>query len=101
MSKPAVNFKTSRAESALITKITERAEELEFTKTQGERLALEMDITAVHCNGNPLRLADLLAANVFGFTHDVTGIRRHIDRRTGQLKNCFVPRFSQPEPVDA
>jgi len=101
MSRPALRFTKERVDRMLIAKIGERAEELELVKTHGERLALELDINAVHSNGNPLRLADLLSANTFGFTHDVTGIRRHIDRRTGQLKNCFLPRYSQPEPVDA
>ncbi len=41
----------------------------------------------------PLRLADLLAADDFNFAHDVFGIMRHIDRRTGRLDNHFVPRF--------
>lgn len=53
-----------------------------------------MDITAVHANGNPLKLAELLATDDFNFTHDVFGITRHIDRETGKLGGCFVPRFS-------
>jgi hypothetical protein len=60
-------------------------------------MALTMDITAVHANGNPLRLADLLAADDFNFTHDVYSIVRHIDRKSGQLGDCFVPRFSRRE----
>lgn len=55
-----------------------------------------MDIIAVHRNGCPLRLAELLAADDFNFAHDVFGIRRHLDRTTGQLRNCFVPRFARP-----
>lgn len=101
MSRPALRFTKERVDRTLIAKIGERAEELELVKTHGERLALEMDINAVHSNGNPLRLAELLSASVVGFTHDVTGIRKHIDRRTGKLKNFFLPRFSQPEPVTA
>ena len=101
MSKPALNLTRDKADLALIARIGERAEALELVKTQGERLALELDINTVHSNGNPLRHADLLAANTFGFTHDVAGIRRHIDRRSGQLKNFFLPRHSQPEPVNA
>ena len=61
----------------------------------------DMDITACHANGNPLRLAELLSADDFNFCHDVLGIRRHINRETGQLENCFVPRFSCPEPISA
>ncbi len=54
----------------------------------------EMDITACHANGNPLRLADLLEADDFNFSHDVFGIYRHLDRVTGELMNHFRPRHS-------
>lgn len=53
-----------------------------------------MDLTAVHANGCPLKLADLAASPKFDFVHDVFGIRRHINRTTGQLEDCFVPRFA-------
>lgn len=54
-----------------------------------------MDVIAVHMNGRPLRLEALLAADDFNFAHDVFGIRRHLDRDTGELTQCFVPRFSR------
>lgn len=54
----------------------------------------EMDINACHSNGNPLDLKALLEADDFNFCHDVFGIRNHINRATGQLENCFSPRFS-------
>lgn len=53
-----------------------------------------MDIAAAHCNGSPLLLVSLRDADDFNFAHDVFGIRRHINRDTGKLENCFVPRFS-------
>ncbi len=53
-----------------------------------------MDIDACHCNGNPLRMGDLLVADEFNFAHDIFGIRANLNRHTGQLENCFVPRFS-------
>lgn len=61
-----------------------------------ERLDCSMDISAayVHC---PLRLDDLLAADNFNFAHDVAGIKRHINRKTGKLESCFLPRFAKPE----
>lgn len=54
----------------------------------------EMNVTAIHCNGNRLRLIDLLEADDLNFVHDVFGIDRHIDRDTGRLDSLFVPRFS-------
>lgn len=53
-----------------------------------------MDIEAAHCNGNPLDLSALLTADDFNFAHDVFGIRRHLDRETGKLMDCFSPRYS-------
>ena len=61
----------------------------------GYELDAEMDISTVHlcC---PLRLADLLAADVFDFAHDMTGIRDRLNRWTGKLEHFFLPRFAQP-----
>jgi len=56
-----------------------------------------MDVTAVHANGCPLRLRELLLADDFNFVHDLFGIRRHLNRETGKLGDHFVPRFAMPE----
>ena len=53
-----------------------------------------MDIDACHNNGCPLKLQELLDADDFNFAHDVFGIRGNIDRTTGELLNCFVPRYA-------
>lgn len=55
-----------------------------------------MDIEACHSNGCPLKLGELLAADDGNFGHDVFGIRRFIDRQTGQLGGAFLPRFAMP-----
>jgi hypothetical protein len=83
----------SKADSKVIAKIVDRA--MTFDVKGYDAMTCNMDLTACHLNGNPLKLAELLAADDFNFTHDVFGIARHIDRETGQLKNCFSPRFSQ------
>ena len=57
-------------------------------------LETEMDLAACHCS-NPLRLGDLLAADNFNLMHDVMGIARHLNRKTGKLENHFSPRFSK------
>ena len=58
------------------------------------KIDIMMDIDACHNNGCPLKFQELLEADDFNFSHDVIGIRNHIDRRTGQLGDCFVPRYS-------
>jgi len=61
-----------------------------FSYTRTDAL---MDISATHAIC-PLRLSDLLEANDFNFKHDVFGIRRHLNRETGELEDCFLPRYS-------
>lgn len=90
-----VSFDVSREESLLIDKIARRG--VLFAAERGSRVKfmdLCMDICAAHANGNPLRLQELLDADDVNFGHDVFGIRRYIDRNTGKLVDCFVPRFS-------
>lgn len=86
-----VKFNATREEMATITKIVSRARKMGIP---GTTMELHMDIRATHSNGCHLRLADLLAADDFNFAHDVAGIVRHIDRETGKLGGCFVPRFA-------
>lgn len=50
-----------------------------------------------HSNGNPLDLAALLSFKPQDFTHDVIGISLNINRETGQLQNCFLPRCAKKE----
>jgi len=56
---------------------------------------MTMDVSAVHANGNPLRLEDLLHADDFNFAHDMSGICNCLDRNTGKLTRNFLPRFSR------
>lgn len=55
-----------------------------------------MDISVVH-HRTPLRLRELADAGDFNFAHDIGGIGRHLNRQTGDLEDCFVPRFAAPE----
>ena len=70
---------------------------VKLSKKQGFKyplLDMEMDISACHSNGCRLNLIELLLADDATFAHDVFGISRHLDRRTGRLTNCFVPRLA-------
>lgn len=88
------------AEQTLVDQIVQRA--LPIFRDAGipqTRLDIEMDIAAVHAVC-PLKLAELRDADKFNFTHDIAGIYRHLNRRTGELEDCFVPRFAQPAPEE-
>jgi hypothetical protein len=58
-----------------------------------EPLDAAMDISAVHAHC-PLRLAELRDADQFNFAHDMCGVRRHLNRKTGELGGFFLPRFA-------
>ena len=90
-----LNWKVSKEDHDLIDKIAERAKQI--ARKHGADYSWHnatMDLTACHANGNPLRLAELLNADVYDFTHDVFGIASHLDHETGKLTNCFRPRYS-------
>lgn len=89
-----LSFKTTKAETQIITRIAQRAV---YLNPEYNFMTAQMDVTACHANGNPLDLERLLAAEDFDFAHDVFGIARNINRETGKLENFFVPRFSRPE----
>lgn len=89
-----VNFETTSDDLGAITQICERAFVLaESLGVDVDRMGLFMDITAAH-NTCPLKLDELLEADDATFAHDVWGIHRHIDRKTGELGDCFVPRLA-------
>jgi len=85
--------KVTKEETVLINKIVKRACK-SFPKNIKDGMSLDMDISATHISC-PLRLTDLLAADKFNFAHDVFGIMSHINRETGNLEHCFVPRFAK------
>ena len=86
-----VSFDVTSTELRLIRKIIDRAQ---VTGAEG-RTSLCMDLSACHANGNPLDFKKLLEADNFNFLHDVYGIVKNMDRSTGKLRNCFVPRSSK------
>lgn len=57
-----------------------------------------MNLVACHANGTPLDFERLARFDAFNFAHDVFGIDRHIDRDTGKLSNCFLPRCRKKRP---
>jgi hypothetical protein len=88
-----ITFAVTDYESAVIGRIADRAVALARKHgIQYDVMMARMDVTAVHANEIKLRLDDLLGFDDFNFAHDVLGIRRHLDRATGQLGGHFMPR---------
>ncbi|KKM66842.1 hypothetical protein LCGC14_1477100 [marine sediment metagenome] len=86
-----INWNSTREDIELAGNIAARAVAADSRLNRMETI---MDIEACHLNGNPLRLSDLLQADGPNFAHDVYGIRANLDRESGELLNCFVPRYS-------
>ena len=83
-----ISFDITKKDMQLIARIAERADYMGLAPVE-----IRMDVAAVHANGCPLRLNDLLGASEFDFKHDLHGIRNHLNRDTGQLEDCFLPRY--------
>lgn len=85
-----IKWDATNEEVITINKIYDRArKKLKINKTD-----FMMDIEATHCNGCPLNLNKLLDFPAFDFWHDIHGIAVNINKSTGELKNCFLPRCS-------
>lgn len=74
-----------------ISAVVDRAEKLGIIGESYKRMTAMMDLMSVVC---PMRWVDLVQADDFNFAHDVVGIANHLDRDTGELKDCFLPRFA-------
>jgi hypothetical protein len=92
-----LNWNSTREDTELISKIADRY----ITMCNGtsfrppKKFNLLMDIEATNNNGCPLKLAELLKADDFDFAHDINGIINNINRQTGKLDNCFLPRYAK------
>jgi Family of unknown function (DUF6874) len=87
-----IDMNVTREEQKTILKIVARATKMDLLMLDG--MSLDMDLCATHC-AVPLKLEALLAADDFNFAHDILGIQRHMDRKTGDLGGCFLPRFAK------
>jgi hypothetical protein len=90
-----MNMDATREDTQKISNIARRF--VEICKEMGqdvEQFSIMMDLTATHLNGCPLRLQELSETEDFHLIHDVMGINQNLNRDTGELENCFSPRFA-------
>ena len=98
MKPRTINWAMSETELERISKIVKRYEEILKAKLSSrELIGFQMDVSACHCNGCPLDLEELLVAEPFELAHDVAGIHRHLDRKTGKLLDHFLPRYARKQ----
>lgn len=99
-----MDFNLTKDEQVLMSKIIERFTRIlsiEFPKHQIDVPSTSMDLIACHKYGEALDLEKLLGSDRFTFLHDVCGISKYINRKTGQLTECFVPRCVKAKTEDA
>lgn len=82
--------KVTKKDSAKIHLIAQRA----INEFGGNMLNCEMDIKAAHLH-IPLDLDRLLTADRSNFGHDLFGIQEHLNRKTGEIENHFLPRYAK------
>lgn len=89
-----MDFEISQEDRELIWAIARKIrEEMPSINT----ITVMMDLTACHAKGCALDLERMLDAEVSELWHDIHGINRHLDRETGHLMGCFLPRFQKKE----
>ena len=76
---------------ALTMEIVNRSEKLGLM--QGDKLTALIDLEKATERFN-LRLADMLNADDFNFSHDFVQIQNDINRATGEFSGRFLPRFT-------
>jgi len=93
-----ISFDVTADEATIIEALAQRASKA--AQQAGFRyttIDASMDITACHANGTRLDLCKFLDFDDFNFAHDAFGIRRHINRKTGVVEDCFLPRCAAHE----
>jgi len=83
-----MNWNATKEEMRAIAEIARRW----VLETGDDFLSTQMDLEACHSNGCSLDFGKLAGFNDANFGHDLGGIRRYLDRETGALTDCFVPR---------
>ena len=86
-------FTLDPEENELIHEIVDRAINManENAIEAPDKTFAHMDIALAHCH-TPLPHRDLLESNEATFGHDFFGILKFIDRKTGDLREFFMPK---------
>lgn len=88
----AVKFNADAEDTDLIVKIAQRVASLH---PEFDVIKVSLDLESTHCNGHLLNLKKLLEFEDDNFWYDIYGILSHVDRKTGKLKDCFLPKCSR------
>ena len=81
--------KLTHSDLAKVNQAVDRA--LELLPWESMKMDLHMDLTASVIQGH-INLDKLLTFDDSNFIHDVVGVVQHLNRQTGEMMNCFLPR---------
>ena len=91
-----VSFDVSEEDRALIADIVERAVAEGLVEDAPDaREWLRLDLSTCKAQGCDIDFARLLGFGPFSFSHDIQGIINTLDRDTGRLMWCFIPRSAR------
>lgn len=99
-----IDWTITPEDMSLVGRIVRRWEDMHMRGPEVrpfDRSGATMDLIACHNHGCKLDLQALVDADDFDFSHDVYGINRHLNRKTGELTDCFLPRFAAREAVSS
>ena len=86
-------LKTTQSETLLIQGIINRFERVIMSNV--DHMSVLMDLEYAHAQFN-LNLLDLYhKASDDDVFHDVWGIIQNMNRDTGEVENCFLPRYTK------
>ena len=88
------SFKIGQDDFNHVETILQRYERLAGPLRQ-ERCGVMMDLIACHTGPCALDFAAMAEGRDLDLAHDVAGIYRHFNRETGNLDDCFSPRFAK------
>jgi hypothetical protein len=95
---PITNWAVSPKDYDMLVQVAERAKR-ELMGYPDSKRTLIMALINCHAKGCPLDFKGLLEAPVLAFSHDIYGIRNHINNDTGKLQSCFAPRYALSNPA--
>lgn len=75
----------------IMFEIAKRADDMDILAV--DRLTLKMDLENVN-KKIKMNFQELLNSDDIDFIHDIYNIQLFMDRKTGELKNDFLPRFA-------
>jgi hypothetical protein len=86
-------LRLGREEARRVGAIVKRAKAANLDRGRQDS-DLTMDLVAARANC-PLNFERLLGSSDADFAHDIAGIIKFMDRETGELRECFLPRAAR------